>query len=246
MDVGHRSAAQDDLKAGLGQALWKARKLLPLKVESGSFIRYRVTARPMVCGTPDAAHASPEASTLRGGSNRSACPNRRSSKTVRPASRLTRVRSARSCATASRRCRTTGRRRQRAGGRPRAHSHPRRPHRRRRQGERGGRRHRRRTSQGTSRPDSSDTKRHCGTREGSRRHGRNQSPPGPHTTGSDRGSRPAWISEHRASPVEEGLARATGSAHRRSRPRDEARGSAPRGGRAAPRTRCAHRREDAR
>ena len=41
----HRPVAQDELEADIEQALWKARKLLPRKVEPGNFNPYKAAAR---------------------------------------------------------------------------------------------------------------------------------------------------------------------------------------------------------
>ena len=45
MKDGHRPVAGDELEADIEQAPWKARKLLPRKVEPGNFNPYRTAAR---------------------------------------------------------------------------------------------------------------------------------------------------------------------------------------------------------
>ena len=45
MKDGHRPVARDEVEADIEQTLWKARKLLPRKVEPGNFNPYKAAAR---------------------------------------------------------------------------------------------------------------------------------------------------------------------------------------------------------
>ena len=48
MNEGHRPVARDELEEDIEQALWKARKLLPRKVEPGNFKPYKAATRVVV------------------------------------------------------------------------------------------------------------------------------------------------------------------------------------------------------
>ena len=75
----HRPVARDELEEDIEQALWKARKLLPRKIEPGDFNPYKAAARVVVehlerCGItccrkpPLPLHGNPRGACREGGS----------------------------------------------------------------------------------------------------------------------------------------------------------------------------------